>query len=371
LGAFNASKISNSIHSSNLVATQFQHTIKCLRSDNGAEFQMVDFFAKQGTIHKLSCVETPQQNSVVERKHQHILNVTRSLRLQAHLPFEFWGDCVLTAIHLINRIPTPNLSNKTPHEILFSKPPLYSHLKVFGCLAYASSLCQARNKFDSRAIPCVFIGYPYAIKGYKLYDLHTKFVFISRNVIFHEHIFPFAINLLHPNSDGCFSFSSPSFSSPSFPSSSFPTTSTETFFVHPVISPIDSANFPFNTSSFSSPNPVPPISVPPNSTSAESPSNVISSSPSPTLPTPNPYVIRHSTRIRRPPEYLQQYHCHLASTLPGFVSKDSFFGESGNSFPLSSFVSYDQLSPPFKRFCLSISSNVEPQFYHEAVKHAH
>jgi len=61
----------------------------------------------------------------------------------------------------------------------------------------------------------------------------------------------------------------------------------------------------------------------------------------------------------------------LASTSPELVSKASHFDNSGILFPLSSFVSYDNLSSSFKHFCLSISSEVEPQYYHQAVKSAH
>ena len=41
-----------------LVQTQFKTKIKSLRSDNGVEFQMKDYFSDQGIIHQLSCVET-------------------------------------------------------------------------------------------------------------------------------------------------------------------------------------------------------------------------------------------------------------------------------------------------------------------------
>ena len=63
----------------NMIFTQFKVPIKMLRSDNGPEFALNSFYASKGIIHQLSCVETPQQNLVVERKHQHLLAVVRAL----------------------------------------------------------------------------------------------------------------------------------------------------------------------------------------------------------------------------------------------------------------------------------------------------
>jgi len=148
-----------------MIKNQFIKSIKVFRTDNGLEFQMVDFFRLNGIIHQNSCVATPQQNSIMERKHQYILCVARALKLQFNTLIAYWGDCIFTTVHLINKLTYPILNNKTPFELLYNKAPDYSHLRIFGCLCFASTLSHNRGKFDPRATKCSFLGYYYAVKG--------------------------------------------------------------------------------------------------------------------------------------------------------------------------------------------------------------
>lgn len=125
------------------------------------------------------------------RKHRYLLETARDLLFQSGLPLRFWGDCILAATYLINKFSSSVLKDKSPYEILYNKLPTYSNLRSFGCLCYSTVPNTHRDKLQPSAIPCVFIDYPFGKKDYKLYDLQNKVFFVSRDVIFHEHVFAF------------------------------------------------------------------------------------------------------------------------------------------------------------------------------------
>lgn len=132
----------------------------------GGEFvnhELSNFFRTNGVIHQTTCPYTPQQNGRVERRHIILLEMSRALCFQSKLPISFWGECILTSTYLINRIPSSILGNISPYEKLFHSPPSYPHLRNFGCLAYMSQ--HSSDKFDTRAIPIIFVGYPNKSKG--------------------------------------------------------------------------------------------------------------------------------------------------------------------------------------------------------------
>ena len=61
-----------------MVQTQFGVQVRVIRSNNGTEYfneSLSTFFTQNGIIHKSTCVDTPQQNFVVEQKNRHLLEV--------------------------------------------------------------------------------------------------------------------------------------------------------------------------------------------------------------------------------------------------------------------------------------------------------
>ncbi|GJW63602.1 copia protein [Tanacetum coccineum] len=176
------------------VTNHFKASVKIIRLDNGIEIVNAacnSLFMSKYILHKRFMAYTPQQNGVVERKHRHLLDTARAIRLHVKLPIKFWGDCVLAATYLINKMPMEILEWKSLYEKLFGQPPVYDYLRVIGCLCYAAVTIPQKDKFDNKGIKCVLLGYPMNQKGYRLYNLQTQEVFTSRDDVFKEDVFPF------------------------------------------------------------------------------------------------------------------------------------------------------------------------------------
>nr|GEU92582.1 hypothetical protein [Tanacetum cinerariifolium] len=114
---------------------KFDTKVKCIRSDNALKFvkgPCVVYLANQVIEHQTTYVDRPQQNGMVERKHRHILEAARALRISSSV-----------------------LNNKIPYEKLLNKVPDYSNFRVFDSFDVASNPLRVVDKFSPKG-RCIF-----------------------------------------------------------------------------------------------------------------------------------------------------------------------------------------------------------------------
>jgi hypothetical protein len=97
----------------------------------------------------------------------------------------YWGEAVMTVVHLLNHSPTSALDGKTPYEAWYGSKPAVSYLRVFGYLAFVKELNHI-GKLDDRSSSGVFIGYAKGAKAYRVLDLTTRRVCVACDVVFDE-----------------------------------------------------------------------------------------------------------------------------------------------------------------------------------------
>ena len=171
---------------------QLSAKILSFQSDWGGEFQAVTTYLKEhGIHHRISCPYTPEQNETAERKHRHLIETTLTLLKNVSLRKKFWDETISTSTFLINRMTTQILQNKSPYEVLLNILPDYNLLRTFGCLCYPHLRPYSPHKLTTRSEQCIFLSYSSIHLGYRCSSLSTNILYISRNVIFEESIFPY------------------------------------------------------------------------------------------------------------------------------------------------------------------------------------
>lgn len=165
------------------------YCLKAFRSDRGGEFNSNVFAAycnEQGIKHNTTAPYSSQQNGIVERWNQSVVEMARCLLKSMRVPAKFWGEAVKTAVYILNRSPTRSLEGRTPFEASYGKKPSVRHLRTFGCVAYAKRVGPGITKLVDRSVPGVFFSYEPGTKAYRVYDPVGKKLIVTRDVIFDE-----------------------------------------------------------------------------------------------------------------------------------------------------------------------------------------
>ena len=116
------------------VENQLERKSKRLRSDHGGEYfpKIFDEFCEEhGIIHERTPPYSRESNGVAERKNHTLTDLVNAMLDTGGLSKAWWGEALLTASHVLNRVPNRN-KEQTPYEIWMGRKPSLSYMRTWG-----------------------------------------------------------------------------------------------------------------------------------------------------------------------------------------------------------------------------------------------
>ena len=126
-----------------------------------------------GIIHETTAPYSPVSNGVAERKNRTLIELTNAMLIESYAPLHFWGEAILTACHVLNRVPHKK-SHTTPFEIWKGHKPNLRYLRVWSCLAYVRLTNPKIPKLGIRTTTCAFLGYAIIVQSIDFLILRIK-----------------------------------------------------------------------------------------------------------------------------------------------------------------------------------------------------
>ena len=93
-----------------------------------------------------------------------------------------------TACHTLNRVYFRLNSKKTPYELWRGKKPVVKYFQIFGSDYYILHDRENLDKFDAKSDEGYFLGYFSTSRAYKVYNLRTKTIIVSSNVVTNDEL---------------------------------------------------------------------------------------------------------------------------------------------------------------------------------------
>ncbi|CAI7846257.1 unnamed protein product [Closterium sp. NIES-54] len=154
-----------------------------------------------GHFQTFTLPASPQQNEIAERRIGMVMDVARTSMIHAAAPHFLWPFAVQYAAHQINLQPRVSMPETSPTLKWMGKVGEVSAFLVWGSRAFVRYLFV--DKLSSRAVPCVFLGFPPDAPGWQFYHPTSRRVLSSQDITFDEsvpyyHLFPYRAAPLPP-----------------------------------------------------------------------------------------------------------------------------------------------------------------------------